>query len=38
MKNILNNMRNSLPRYVIIQPSTGKKVTFRPFTVKEENI
>ena len=36
MKNILNNMRNSLPRYVIIQPSTGKKVTFRPFTVKEE--
>jgi hypothetical protein len=29
-------MKNSLPRYVTIQPSTGKKVTFRPFTVKEE--
>ena len=29
-------MKNSLPRYVITQPSTGKKVTFRPFTVREE--
>jgi len=29
-------MKNSLPRYVTTQPSTGKKVTFRPFTVKEE--
>jgi hypothetical protein len=36
MKNFLNDMKNSLPRYNAIQPSTGKKVTFRPFTVKEE--
>jgi len=36
MQTVLNMMKNSLPRYVTIQPSTGKKVTFRPFTVKEE--
>jgi hypothetical protein len=29
-------MKNSLPRYVTTQPSTGKKVTLRPFTDKEE--
>lgn len=36
MKDFLNDMKNSLPRYTTIQPSTGKRVTFRPFTVKEE--
>lgn len=36
MQTVLNMMKNSLPRYVTTQPSTGKKVTFRPFTVKEE--
>jgi len=25
-----------LPEYITTQPSTGKKITFRPFTVKEE--
>ena len=36
MKEILEKMKSSLPRYVTKQPSTGKNVTFRPFTVKEE--
>lgn len=29
-------MRDSLPRYTLTQPSTGKVVTYRPFTVREE--
>ena len=29
-------MKQSLPRYNIVQPSTGNTVSFRPFTVKEE--
>ena len=36
MENLLNSMKKSLPKYNITQPSTGKLVTFRPFTVKEE--
>ena len=36
MQTVLNMMKNSLPRYVTPQPTTAKKVTFRPFTVKEE--
>jgi hypothetical protein len=36
MKNILNVLKNSLPRYSLTQPSTGKLLTYRPFTVKEE--
>lgn len=36
MKELLDSMRNSLPRYNLIHPSTGKVVTYRPFTVKEE--
>ena len=36
MREILEKMKTSLPRYVTKQPSTGKNVTFRPFTVKEE--
>lgn len=36
MKDLLNTMRESLPRYTIKQPSTGKIISFRPFTVKEE--
>ena len=36
MKEILEKLKNSIPRYVTKQPSTGINVTFRPFTVKEE--
>ena len=36
MRELLDNMKNSLPKYNIVQPSTGKIVTFRPFTVREE--
>ena len=36
MRELLDSMKNSLPKYNIVQPSTGKIVTFRPFTVKEE--
>jgi hypothetical protein len=36
MRELLDSMKQSLPKYNIVQPSTGKVVTFRPFTVKEE--
>lgn len=36
MEELLNSMRKSLPKYNVKQPSTGKIVSFRPFTVKEE--
>jgi hypothetical protein len=36
MREILDNMKNCLPRYNTQQPSTGLIVTYRPFTVKEE--
>lgn len=36
MQELLNNMKKSLPRYSIKQPSTKKNMSFRPFTVKEE--
>jgi hypothetical protein len=36
MKELLENMKQSLPRYNLVQPSTGLTVTFRPFTVREE--
>lgn len=36
MKEILEKLKNSIPRYVTKQPSTGINVTFRPFTVREE--
>lgn len=36
MREFLNDLKNSLPKYKTIQPSTKKKVTYRPFTVKEE--
>jgi hypothetical protein len=36
MRELLNSMKQSLPRYNIVQPSTGNTVSFRPFTVKEE--
>jgi hypothetical protein len=29
-------MKNSLPRYNLVQPSTKEIITYRPFTVKEE--
>ena len=36
MRDFLNDLKNSLPRYNIVQPSNKKKLTYRPFTVKEE--
>jgi hypothetical protein len=36
MSNLINMLKTSLPKYVTEQPSTGKKVKFRPFTVREE--
>ena len=36
MREFLNDLKNSLPRYIAVQPSTKKKLTYRPFTVKEE--
>jgi len=36
MRELLDSMKKSLPRYNAIQPSTGKKIAYRPFTVKEE--
>lgn len=36
MKELLENMKQSLPRYNLVQPSTGFTITFRPFTVREE--
>lgn len=35
---IIETLKNALPKYFIEQPSTRKKVKFRPFTVKEEKI
>lgn len=31
-------MKTTLPKYNTIQPSTGKTVSYRPFTVKEEKV
>jgi len=36
MNNIINTLKNSLPKYALTLPSTEKTITFRPFTVKEE--
>lgn len=36
MKELLHQMKTSLPKYKIKQPSTGKNITYRPFTVREE--
>jgi len=36
MEQILDYMKKSLPKYVIKQPSTGKNISFTPFTVKDE--
>jgi hypothetical protein len=36
MDKLINLIKSSLPRYFIEQPSTKKKISFRPFTVKEE--
>jgi hypothetical protein len=36
MKDLLDSMKKALPRYNAVQPSTGKKIIFRPFTVREE--
>jgi hypothetical protein len=38
MNDLLEKMKKTLPKYNITQPSTGKKISFRPFTVKEEKI
>lgn len=36
MNTIINKIKNQLPKYSIEQPSTRKRITYRPFTVKEE--
>jgi len=37
--NILSDiLKSSIPNYEIELPSTGKKITFRPFLVKEEKV
>lgn len=36
MKELLDKMKTCLPKYKLKQPSTGKVVTYRPFTVREE--
>jgi hypothetical protein len=38
MSNIINMLKTSLPKYVTEQPSTRKKIKFRPFTVREEKV
>lgn len=35
---LLETLKNSLPKYTTIQPSTKKKITFKPFTVKQEKV
>jgi len=36
MKELLDQMKSCLPKYNLKQPSTGKNLKYRPFTVKEE--
>jgi hypothetical protein len=36
MSNIINLLKSSSPKYSIVQPSTGKLLSYRPFNVKEE--
>lgn len=36
MKQLIDNMIKSLPKYKIKQPSTQKTISFRPFVVREE--
>ena len=36
MKELLDQMKTCLPKYKIKQPSTGKTLSYRPFTVREE--
>lgn len=36
--NIIEKLKSTLPKYFIEQPSTRKKIKFRPFTVKEEKV
>lgn len=38
MKQLLERMKSSLPKYNLKQPSTGKIISYRPFTVKEEKV
>jgi hypothetical protein len=38
MSNLINMLKTTLPKYVTEQPSTRKKIKFRPFTVREEKI
>lgn len=35
---LLETLKSSLPKYSTIQPSTRKKITYRPFTVKHEKV
>lgn len=36
MNDIIATLKSSYPKYTIKQPSTGKNLSYRPFTVKEE--
>lgn len=36
MKELLDQMKTCLPKYKLKQPSTGKVISYRPFTVREE--
>lgn len=36
MNSLLEILKNSLPKYTVVQPSNDKVVTHRPFTVREE--
>lgn len=38
MQTLLDMMKTTLPKYNTIQPSTGKMISYRPFTVKEEKV
>ena len=36
MNDIIATLKSSYPKYIAKQPSTGKNLSYRPFTVKEE--
>lgn len=36
MTDLISNLKSSYPKFTLTQPSTGKTIYYRPFTVKEE--
>ena len=38
MEDLIKKLKKTLPTYTLTQPSTGKIISFRPMTVKEEKI